>query len=138
MHPPLFSSRTPGQQVVVGNVVPAVFGLVTGIFAGIAGPIYLLLSVLGIAGAYLAGLEHKYPEEGLLRGAAAGLMFGAFVLVGRALTGLDDKVHIPPGIVLVILATAISAIAAGFGASRRAKREGGREHSGRTNPVGGV
>jgi hypothetical protein len=136
MHPPLFASRTPAQQVVVANVVPALFGLVVGVFAGISGPIYLLLSLLGIVGAYLAGLEHKYVEEGVLRGAAAGLLFGTFVLLGRALTGLDDKAHIPPGIVLVILATAISALAAGFGAQRRGKREGGREH--KAAPVGGV
>jgi hypothetical protein len=112
------------MQVVLANVVPALYGLVVGIFAGVSGPIYLVLSLLGIAGAYLAGLEHKYPEEGLLRGAAAGLMFSSFLLLGRAITGLDDKAHIPPGIVLVFLATAISAAAGAFGASRRAKREG--------------
>jgi drug/metabolite transporter (DMT)-like permease len=138
MNPPLFSSRTPGQQVVIANVVPALFGLIVGVTAGVSKPLYLLLSLVGLAGAYFAGLEHKYPEEGLLRGAAAGLLFGVFILLGRAITGLDDKVEIPPGIVLIFLTTVISALGGAFGASRRRKREGGREHAPRTAPVGGA
>lgn len=136
MHPPLFSSRTPGQQVVLANVVPAVFGLIVGVMAGVSKPLYLLLSLVGLAGAYLAGLEHKYPEEGLLRGAAAGLLFGVFILLGRAITGLDDKVEIPPGIVLVFITTVISAIGGAVGATRRRKKDGGAEPA--AAPVGGV
>lgn len=136
MQPELFSSRTPGQQVVLANVVPAAFGLIVGITAGVSKPLYLLLSLVGLAGAYLAGLEHKYPEEGMLRGAAAGLLFGTFILLGRALTGLDDKVEIPPGIVLLFLTTVISAIGGAIGAARRRKRDGGTEPA--TAPVGGI
>jgi hypothetical protein len=122
MEPPLLSSRTPAQQIVIGNVVPAVFGLITGIMAGVSGAIYLVLSVLGIGGGYFAGLEHRYTSEGFLRGVAGGLMFGTFILLGRALTGLDDKVHIPPGIVLLLITTSFGAALGAFGASRRAKR----------------
>jgi hypothetical protein len=136
MNPELFSSRSPGQQVVLANVVPAVFGFVVGVTAGVSKPLYLLLSLVGLAGAYLAGLEHKYPEEGLLRGAAAGLLFGAFILLGRAVTGLDDKVSIPPGIVLVFLTTVISAAGGAIGATRRRKKDGGAEPA--AAPVGGV
>ena len=39
-------------------VVPSVFGMVTGIFLGISEIIYLLLSVLGIAGGYMAGTQN--------------------------------------------------------------------------------
>jgi hypothetical protein len=124
------------MQVVLANVVPALFGLVVGIMAGVSKPIYLVLSLVALAGAYLAGLEHKYPEEGLLRGAAGGLLFGTFLLLGRALTGLEDKVHIPPGIVLLFLATVIGAAGGAIGASRRRKAEGhGRSAAA---PVGGV
>lgn len=136
MHPTLFSSRTPGQQVVLANVVPAVFGLIVGVVAGLSEPLYLLLSLVGLAGAYLAGLEHKYPEEGLLRGAAAGLLFGTFILLGRAITGLEDKAEIPPAIVLLFITTVVSAIGGLIGATRRRKKDGGAERG--PAPVGGV
>jgi hypothetical protein len=136
MLPPLFSSRTPGQQVVLANVVPAVYGLIVGVMAGVSEALYLLLSLLGLAGAYFAGLEHKYPEEGLLRGAAAGLLFGTFILLGRAITGLEDKADIPPGIVLIFITTVVSAIGGAIGAARRRKKEGGADRA--AAPVGGV
>jgi hypothetical protein len=145
MNPPLFSSRTPAQQVLLANVVPAVFGLVVGVFAGISAPIYLLLSLLALAGAYFAGLEHRFAKEGLIRGAAAGLLFGVFLLLGRAITGLDDKADVPPGIVLVFITTTVGAIGGALGATRRRKRED-REREDRERdateansaPVGGV
>lgn len=122
MEPELLSSRTPGQQIVVGNVVPAVFGAVTGVMAGLSEPLYLLLSVLGIAGGYLAGLEHRYPAEGAVRGAAGGLLFGTFILLGHAVSGLDAKVELPAGIVLVLITTAFGAGLGALGARSRGKR----------------
>ena len=124
MQPELLSSRSPGMQVVVANVVPAVFGLITGIIAGVSEPIYLVLSVLGIAGGYVAGLEHRYVNEGAVRGAAGGLLFGSFILLGHALSGLDAKVHLPPGIVLVAITTGAGALLGALGARSRGKRAG--------------
>ena len=110
------------MQVVVADVVPAVFGLITGVMAGLSEPIYLILSVLGIAGGYLAGLEHKYVNEGVVRGAAGGLLFGSFILLGHAISGLDSKVHLPPGIVLIAITTGFGAALGALGARSRSKR----------------
>ena len=122
MEPELLSSRSPGMQVVVADVVPAVFGFVVGVMAGISEPIYLVLSLLGLAGAYVAGLEHRYINEGAVRGAAGGLLFGTFILLGHAVSGLDAKVHLPPGIVLIAITTGIGALGGAFGARSRGKR----------------
>jgi hypothetical protein len=138
MEPPLLSSRSPAQQIVVGNVVPAIFGLITGIMAGVSAPIYLLLSVLGIGGGFFAGLEHRYTSEGLLRGIAGGLLFGTFILLGRAVTGLDDKADIPPAPVLLIITTGLGAALGAWGASRRAKRHGPPPPAATAEPIGGV
>jgi len=110
------------MQVVVADVVPAVFGLITGIMAGVSEAVYLVLSLLGIGGGYLAGLEHRYVNEGAVRGAAGGLLFGSFILLGHALSGLDAKVHLPPGIVLVAITTGAGALLGAFGARSRGKR----------------
>jgi hypothetical protein len=122
MNPELLSSRTPGMQIVVADVVPAVFGLIVGIIAGVSEPIYLILSVLAIAGGYIAGMEHRYPSEGALRGAAGGLLYGSFILVGHAVSGLEEKADIPPGVVLVLITTLFGAGLGALGARSRGKR----------------
>ena len=110
------------MQVVVANVVPAVFGLIAGVIAGVSELVYLLLQVLALAGGYVAGLEHRYVNEGAVRGAAGGLLYGAFILLGHELSGLDEKADLPPGLVLVAITTIFGALLGALGAWRRGKR----------------
>src|SRR5688572_29078451 len=104
--PDLLESHPPRVQLILALVVPAVFGLVTGIVLGLSEIGYLILSVLGIAGGYLAGKEHVGASDGALRGFTGGVLFGAFILAGHAVTGLEQKAHLPhPEILLVVITT---------------------------------
>jgi hypothetical protein len=124
VEPELFSQRSPNAQLVLGIVVPAVFGLVTGFVLGISEIGYLVLSVLGIAGGFFAGLEHRYVEEGLLRGVAGGLLFGTFILVGHEISGMEPKAELPhPEILLVVITTAFGVGLGALGARRRRRRQ---------------
>lgn len=120
--PPLLSTRTPAQQVVIANVVPAAFGLVTGLVLGVSEIAYLVLSLLGIAGGYFAGLEHPTASDGATRGVVGGLLFGAFILFGHELTGSEAKAELPePAILLVAITTIFGALLGALGGRSRAK-----------------
>lgn len=122
--PDLLESHSPQTQLILALVVPSVFGVVTGIFLGISEIIYLLLSILGIAGGYLAGKEHIGASEGALRGFTGGILFGTFILAAHALTGLERKAHLPePEILLVVITTVFGIGLGALGGRARAKRE---------------
>jgi len=103
-------------------VVPSVFGIVTGIFLGVSEIVYLLLSILGIAGGFLAGKEHIGASEGATRGFTGGILFGTFILAAHAATGLERKAHLPePEIVLVVITTVFGIILGALGGRSREK-----------------
>jgi hypothetical protein len=112
------------MQIVVANVVPCVFGAITGLMLGVNEIAYLaLVGPIGILGGYFAGLEHRNAREGAARGAIGGLQFGAFILVVDALSGLDREAHLPePAIILVVLTTVIGAVLGFFGGRTRERR----------------
>ena len=121
--PPLFSSQPPGVQILLGIVVPAVFGIITGLMLGVSEAVYLVLNVLGIGGGYFAGLEHRTPGEGFLRGVNGGLLFGVFILFGHEFGGMEPKAHLPePHILLVVITTGLGALLGALGGRSRARR----------------
>jgi hypothetical protein len=121
--PPLLSSRDPGLQVILGNIVPCLFGLICGIVLGISEPAYLILSLLGVLGGYVAGLEHRDAPEGAMRGIVGGAQFGIFILLGKEISGMDPKADLPdPQVLLVVLTTVIGAGLGALGGRRRGKR----------------
>jgi hypothetical protein len=122
--PPLLSSRPPAIQIVVANVVPCLFGAITGLMLGVNEIAYLaLVGPIGILGGYFAGLEHRTAPEGAARGAIGGLQFGALILVVDALSGLDREAHLPePAIILVVVTTVIGAVLGFFGGLTRERR----------------
>lgn len=104
--PELLESHPPQLQLILALVVPAVFGIITGVFLGISEIVYLVLSLLGIAGGYMAGKEHLGASDGALRGFTGGVLFGTFILAAHAVTGLERKAHLPePEILLVVITT---------------------------------
>ena len=122
--PDLLDSHSPETQMIIAIVVPSVFGIVTGVFLGISEVIYLLLSVLGIAGGYMAGKEHVGAREGALRGFTGGILFGTFILAGHALTGLERKANLPePEILLVVITTVFGIGLGALGGRSRGKSE---------------
>jgi hypothetical protein len=122
--PDLLESHPPRLQLILALVVPAVFGLITGVVLGVSEIGYLVLSVLGIAGGFLAGMEHVGAEEGALRGFTGGILFGTFILAGHALTGLERQAHLPePEILLVVITTVFGIGLGALGGRARAKRQ---------------
>ena len=122
--PDLLDSHSPETQMLLCIVVPSVFGIVTGVFLGISEIIYLLLSVLGIAGGYMAGKEHVGAREGALRGFTGGILFGTFILAAHAMTGLERKANLPePEILLVVITTVFGIGLGALGGRSREKSE---------------
>jgi len=122
--PPLLSSRSPAEQVLVANVVPCVFGAITGIALGLHEVAYLLLvGPIGILGGYFAGLEHRTAPEGAARGALGGAQFGALILGVHELSGMDPEAHLPhPAILLAVITTVVGAVLGFFGGMTRDRR----------------
>jgi hypothetical protein len=122
--PDLLDSHPPERQMILMLVVPAVFGIVTGIFLGVSEIIYLVLSILGIGGGYMAGKEHIGARDGAVRGFTGGILFGTFILAAHALTGLERKAHLPePEILLVVITTLFGIGLGALGGRSREKIE---------------
>ena len=120
--PDLLESHPPRLQLILAIVVPAVFGIVTGIFLGVSEIVYLVLSILGIGGGYMAGKEHIGASEGATRGFTGGILFGTFILAAHAVTGLERKAHLPePEILLVVITTVFGIVLGALGGRSREK-----------------
>jgi hypothetical protein len=122
--PHLLRSRPVPLQFVLAGVVPALFGAVTGWMLGVSEIGYLVLSFLGIAGGYAAGLEHDGAGEGALRGVVGGALFGGFILIAAELIDKEHKAHLPePEILLVAITTAFGVGLGALGGRRRHRHE---------------
>lgn len=122
--PPALSSRPPAAQVVLAGVVPALFGAVTGVMVGVGELPYLILALLGIAGGFLAGLEHRGARSGARRGLLGGALFGAFILLAHEATGAEAKAELPHPAILLVVVTSVFGVGLGaLGGRRRAKLE---------------
>lgn len=123
--PPLLSSRPVGMQILIANVVPCVFGAICGILLGVSELAYLVLSVLAIAGGYVAGLEHRDGAEGALRGVLGGTQFGAMILLFHELEGSSAKADLPnPAILLLVVTIGFGALLGYLGGRARQRRVG--------------
>ena len=119
---PLLADRRPGEQVFIVLVLPSLFGAICGVMLGINGPLYTVLTLLGILGGIGAGYDHATPREGALRGIAGGALFGTFILLAHAVAGTDAEVKLPdPHVVLPIATTLISIALGAIGGAIRAR-----------------
>jgi hypothetical protein len=123
--PPAFEERKPVEQIVGGVVIAMVFGLICGLVLGwneigywaLAGPLALL-------GGFVGGMEHRATDDGLVRGAMGGLVFGRFILLGLEITNNEPTAHIgEPQAGLVFVTTIAGAIVGALGAAYRIRRE---------------
>ena len=105
MHtPPLFRDRSRPFQVIVGGVVPLLFGAVVGVVLGVSVGAYWALAALAAIGGVLAGLEHRDGWGGADRGLVGGALFGLGVLVAHAIAGTHAKVSLgsfPPFLIVI-------------------------------------
>ena len=85
---------------------------------------YLVASVIGIGGGYLAGFDHLGAGAGARRGFLGGLLFGAGILIAHEIHGEDAKAELPdPEILLIVLTTVLGVALGALGGRARAKRE---------------
>jgi hypothetical protein len=110
---PLFDERPRPVQIVTGLVVPFAFGAVAGIFLGISAGIYWVIQIVALIGGIGAGLEHRTPREGALRGVVGGTLYGAGLLIAHAVAGTDAEVKLPDPAVVLIVFTVIFGVLAG-------------------------
>jgi hypothetical protein len=122
--PTLLSTRPLPLQLVLAGVVPIVFGAICGWLLGVNEVAYLVLTILAIAGGYVAGMEHEGAGQGAIRGLVGGALFGGSILLVHGATGEEPKAHLPdPEILLVAITTVAGVILGAVGGRNRAKKE---------------
>ena len=123
--PPPFFERPFWLQLVGGIVVPLVYGILTGFAVGWNEILYIVMAgPIAILGGFLAGVEHRETDEGVLRGAIGGLVFGSFILIGHEIMNNEPKAELPdPQSGLVFVTALGGAILGGLGARYRKRQE---------------
>src|SRR5207248_8171849 len=79
--PPLFRDRSRPAQIVLGGVVPLLFGAGVGVVLGVSAGAYWGLAALAGVGGFLAGFEHRDGWGGADRGLVGGALFGLGILI---------------------------------------------------------
>ena len=121
--PPLLYSRPAPAEFALAVVVPLVYGAVTGLMLGVSEIAYLVLSLLGIAGGFVAGLEHDSKLEGFYRGLFGGLLFGTAILLAHGIAGAEPEAELPDPEILLTAITGIAGAGLGtLGARSRQRR----------------
>jgi hypothetical protein len=105
--PTLFRDRPRPVQIVLGGVVPALFGAVAGILVGASTGGYWALAAVVSIGGVLAGLEHEDGWGGADRGLVGGAVYGTALLVAHAIAGTHAKVSLGSFPPLLAVVTAI-------------------------------
>jgi hypothetical protein len=123
--PPAFEDRSAVEQIIGVVVVTMVFGLLTGFALGWNEVLYYAMAgPIAIAGGFIGGMEHRSADEGAVRGAMAGLVFGSFILLGLEIVNTDPKAYLgKPQSGLVFVTTIAGGIIGALGASYRVRRE---------------
>jgi hypothetical protein len=123
--PPAFEDRSAVEQVIGAVVITMVFGLVTGFALGWNEIVYyVLVGPIALAGGFLGGMEHRGTDEGVIRGAMGGLVYGSFILLGLEILNEEPEAYLgEPHAGLVFVTTIVGAIVGGLGANYRVRRE---------------
>lgn len=123
--PPAFDDRSPVEQIVGAVVVTMVFGLLTGFALGWNAILYYVMAgPIAIAGGFVGGMEHRSADEGFVRGALGGLVFGSFILLGLEILNTEPEAYLgDPQVGLVFVTTIGGSILGALGAAYRARRE---------------
>jgi hypothetical protein len=119
--PVLFRDRPRSVQIVLGGVVPAVFGAIVGVVVGVSAAAYWALGGVAAVGGVLAGFEHQDGWGGADRGLAGGAIYGASLLVAHAIAGTHAKVSLGSFPPLLAVVTAIIGMFLGAAGGRIAR-----------------
>jgi len=122
--PPLLEDRSPNAEMAFLVGGPIVLGIIAGLLLGTSEVAYLVVSVVGIAGGFFAGLEHASWREGFYRGLIGGLLFGVTILTAHGLRHVKAKADLPdPSILLVVITTVFGVALGALGGRVRARSE---------------
>jgi hypothetical protein len=124
----LFRDRPRPAQIVLGGVVPAVFGAIAGVLVGVSSGAYWAWGALAAIGSIVGGFEHQDGWGGADRGLVAGAIYGAALLIAHVIAGTHAKVSLgsfPPFLIVVtaiagMLLSALGGRIARQGRERRA------------------
>lgn len=125
--PVLIDERSTGLELglIVGG--PILGGIVAGLALGASEPLYLVVSVLAIAGGYMAGMEHAGVVEGFYRGLIGGLLFGTTILLTNAVTGATPEADLPdPTVWLIAITATMGSLLGALGGRWRSRHEAAR------------
>jgi hypothetical protein len=106
--PMLFRDRPRPVQIVLGGVVPGVFGALAGVLVGVSSGAYWAWGALAAIGSIVGGFEHQDGWGGADRGLVAGAIYGAALLLVHAIAGTHAKVSLGSFPPLLIVVTAIA------------------------------
>jgi hypothetical protein len=121
--PRLLETRPLSHQWLLGDVIPLLFGCLTGWALGDSKGLFFVLALLAAVGGFLAGMEHPTPAEGAARGEVGGLLFGLGILLIHGLSDTRAKASLPDPEILQIVITTVAGMALGAaGAAVRARR----------------
>src|ERR1700704_1326001 len=128
MKPVLFRDRPRPVQILLGGVIPALFGAVAGVLVGESTGAYWAIAVVVTIGGFLAGFEHQDGWGGADRGLVGGAIYGTSLLIAHAIAGTHAKVSLgsfPPflAVVTAIIGMLLAALG-GYLARRQRVRAG--------------
>jgi hypothetical protein len=123
--PPAFEDRTAIEQIVGAVVITMVFGILTGLALGWNEIVYyILVGPIALAGGFFGGMEHRSADEGFVRGALGGLVYGSFILLGLEILNTEPEAYLgEPQVGLVFVTTIVGSILGALGAAYRVRRE---------------
>jgi hypothetical protein len=111
--PPLLLNRPALTRVTLALVVPAGYGLLTGVALDKSKGLYLVLILLAAIGGVLGGFEMYGPRQGAIRGLVGGTLFGVFILIGHELVSGPATVKLPDPAILYLVFTIVPGILLG-------------------------
>jgi len=123
--PVLLRDRPRYLQIILGGVIPAIFGAVAGILIGVSAGAYYAWGGVAAIGGFIAGFEHRDGLGGADRGFFGGLIYGIALLVTHAIVGTHAKVSLGsfPPLLAVLTAIIGMFLSAAGGRISRAQRE---------------
>jgi hypothetical protein len=107
LEPTLFRERPRPVQILLGGVVPAIFGAIAGVLVGASTGGYWAIAAVVTVGGVLAGFEHEDGWGGADRGLVGGAVYGTALLVAHAIAGTHAKVSLGSFPPLLAVVTAI-------------------------------
>jgi hypothetical protein len=124
--PTLFRDRARPAQIVLGGVIPAIFGIAAGILIGVSTGAYWAIAAVVAIGGIVAGFEHQDGWGGADRGLVGGAIYGTALLVAHAIAGTHAKVSLgsfPPflAVLTAIIGMFLGALGGWFARTQRAR-----------------